>query len=49
MRILGNYLEALKRGERHHEAEEIFQLLCKIRVTDEDVEGEMMFIPSYFM
>lgn len=49
MRILGNYLEALRRQERHYEAEEIFQLLCNIQVKDEDVEREMLFIPSYFM
>lgn len=49
MRVLGNYLEALRRQERHFEAEEIFQLLCNIKVSDEDVESEMMFTPSYFM
>jgi hypothetical protein len=30
MRVLGNYLETLKRQERHFEAEEIFQFLCNI-------------------
>ena len=48
-KVLGNYTEALRREERHFEAVEYFQLALNINQRDEDLESEVLFMPSYFM
>lgn len=47
-RALQAYLIFLIREERYFEANEIFEIIESIEVTDQDILDEMLFSPEYF-
>lgn len=47
--VLANYVECLRREERHFEATEYFQLIQNLPRGDSSHDSELFFLPSYFM
>lgn len=47
-RALQAYLVFLIKEERYFEANEVFEIIDSIEVSDQDILDEMLFSPEYF-